>query len=54
MDEEYIDIPTLVISAEDEITILPALSGFHNLDGIINKENIDAICNAIKGENFTS
>jgi len=48
MEDEEIETSTIVISAEDEITILSSLSGFSNLDGIINKDNIDAICNSIK------
>jgi signal transduction histidine kinase len=50
MDDEHINTPTIVISAEDEITIMSSLSGFTNLDGIINKNNINDICASIKGE----
>jgi nitrogen-specific signal transduction histidine kinase/CheY-like chemotaxis protein len=52
MEEENIEIPTIVISAEDEIQISSSLSGSSNLEGIINKNNIDNICASIKGEVF--
>ncbi len=50
MEEESISIPTIVISAEDEIHISSSLSGSTNLEGIINKNNIDDICASIRGE----
>ncbi|MDD2449074.1 MAG: ATP-binding protein [Sulfurimonas sp.] len=53
MDEESIEIPTIVISAEDEITISSSLSGSTNLEGILNKSNISHICASIKGEAFS-
>jgi len=49
MEEENVHIPTVVISAEDEISISSSLSGSSNLEGIINKKDIDDICNSIKG-----
>ena len=52
MEEESISIPTIVISAEDEIHISSSLSGSTNLEGIINKNNIDDICASIRGEVF--
>ena len=53
MEEEHISIPTVVISAEDEIHISSSLSGSSNLEGIINKNNIDNICASIKGEAYS-
>ena len=53
MDEESIEIPTIVISAEDEITISSSLSGSTNLEDILNKNNIKHICASIKGEAFS-
>jgi len=50
MEEENISIPTVVISAEDEIHISSSLSGSTNLEGIINKNNVDDICASIRGE----
>ncbi len=52
MEEERIEIPTVVISAEDEIHISSSLSGSTNLEGIMNKNNIDDICASIKGISF--
>ena len=48
MEEEHIEVPSLVISAEDEVEILPSLSGTSNLEGVLNKKNIEEICKAIK------
>ncbi len=53
MEKEGIEIPTIVISAEDEITISSSLSGFTNLEAIINKNNINHICASIRGEVFS-
>ncbi|MCK9491590.1 MAG: ATP-binding protein [Sulfurimonas sp.] len=53
MEKEGILVSTIVISAEDEITISSSLSGSTNLEAIINKNNIDQICASIKGENFS-
>jgi len=53
MEEEQINIPTIVISAEDEIHISSSLSGSTNLEGIINKNNINDICASIKGETYS-
>jgi len=50
MEEENIDIPTIVISAEDEIIISSSLAGSSNLECIINKKNIDQICSSLRGE----
>lgn len=50
MEEENIEIPTIVISAEDEIIISTSLAGSTNLECIINKKNIDQICASIKGQ----
>jgi len=50
MEEENIEIPTMVISAEDEIVILSSLAGSSNLECIINKKNIDQICASLRGE----
>ena len=52
MEEENILIPTIVISAEDEIHISSSLSGSSNLEGIMNKNNIDNICASIKGNAY--
>jgi len=52
MEEEHIEIPTIVISAEEEIHISSSLSGSTNLEGIMNKNNIDNICASIRGEAF--
>jgi signal transduction histidine kinase/CheY-like chemotaxis protein len=54
MEEEKISIPTIVISAEDEIHISSSLSGSSNLEGILNKNNIDAICASLRGEAYQS
>jgi len=53
MEEESIEVPTIVISAEEEITISSSLTGSTNLEGIINKNNIDHICASIRGESFS-
>nr|WP_321267331.1 ATP-binding protein [uncultured Sulfurimonas sp.] len=53
MEKEAIEIPTVVISAEDEIHISSSLSGSTNLECIINKNNIDEICASIKGEAYS-
>ncbi|EQB40196.1 hypothetical protein M947_02360 [Sulfurimonas hongkongensis] len=53
MEEESIKIPTIVISAEEEIAISSSLTGSTNLEGIVNKHNIDHICASIKGEVFS-
>jgi len=50
MEEEHISIPTIVISAEDEICISSSLSGSSNLECIVNKNNIDQICASLRGE----
>jgi len=47
MEEEHIDMPSIVISAEDDVEILPSLSGTTNLQAVMNKKNIEDICNAI-------
>ena len=52
MESENISIPSIVISAEDEIHISSALSGSTNLQCIINKQNIDTICASIRGEKY--
>ena len=53
MEEEKIEIPTMVISAEDEIIISSSLAGSSNLECIINKKNIDQICSSLRGEMYT-
>lgn len=50
MEDENIDIPTIVISAEDEIIISSSLAGSSNLECIINKKDIDQICSSLRGE----
>lgn len=50
MEKEEIFIPSIVISAEDSIEILPSLKGSSNLEGIMTKDNILAICHAILGD----
>ncbi|MEA1956160.1 MAG: ATP-binding protein [Campylobacterota bacterium] len=47
MEDEDINIQTIVMSAEDEIHISSSLAGFSNLEGIMNKTNIEAICNML-------
>ena len=53
MEEENIDTPTIVISAEDEIIISSSLAGSSNLECIINKKNIDQICSSLRGEKLS-
>ena len=50
MESENISIPTIVISAEDEIYISSSLSGSTNLECILNKKDTDMICASIRGE----
>ena len=50
MEEEEIDIPAIIISAEDEIHISSSLSGSSNLECIINKKDVHKICASIRGE----
>jgi DNA-binding NtrC family response regulator len=50
MDDEKIDIPTVVISAEDDVKISSSLTNFSNLDGILKKDHIDEICRVINQE----
>jgi len=52
MEEEKINVPAIVISAEDEINISSSLSGSSNLECIINKKEIDEICNSLRGEKY--
>ena len=52
MESENIFIPSIVISAEDEINILSSLKGSSNLECIVNKKDIDKICASIRGEKF--
>jgi len=54
MEEEKISVPAIVISAEDEIHISSSLAGSSNLEGILNKNNIDAICASLRGEAYQS
>ncbi len=49
MEDEDISIPSIVISAEDEIHISSTLAGSSNLEGIMNKDNIETICKLLKG-----
>jgi len=48
MEDEHIKVPTIVISAEDDVEILPSLPEVKNLKKVLNKKNIDEICNSIK------
>jgi signal transduction histidine kinase len=50
MEKEKISIPSIVVSAEDEIHISSSLSGSSNLQCIINKNNINKICSSLRGE----
>lgn len=50
MESENIFIPSIVISAEDEIHISSSLAGSSNLECIINKKDIHKICASIRGE----
>lgn len=50
METENISIPSIIISAEDEIHISSSLSGSSNLECIINKKNISQIFKLIAGE----
>jgi len=52
MEFENIFIPSIVISAEDEVYISGSLSDSSNLECIINKSNINQICNAINGNKY--
>ena len=47
MEDENIQIPTIVISAEDEIHISSSLGDSSNLESIMNKKDIAEICNAL-------
>ncbi len=48
MEEEHIDVPSIVISAEDDINIAKSLSGFSNLQSILSKDDINHICSILK------
>ena len=50
MEAENISIPSIVISAEDEIHISSSLSGSSNLECIVNKKDVHEICASIRGE----
>ena len=50
MEIENIAIPSIIISAEDEIHISYSLSGSSNLECIMNKKDIHKICASIRGE----
>ncbi|MDF1875383.1 hypothetical protein JHD48_06525 [Sulfurimonas sp. SAG-AH-194-I05] len=52
MEAENISIPSIVISAEDEICISSSLSGSSNLQCIVNKKNIHEICASLRGEEY--
>ncbi|MEA2100301.1 MAG: ATP-binding protein [Campylobacterota bacterium] len=52
MESENINIPSIVISAEDEIHISSSLSGSTNLQCIVNKNDVNRICNSIRGEKY--
>jgi len=47
MEDNKINIQTIVMSAEDEINISSSLSGSSNLEGIMSKSNVEAICNML-------
>ena len=47
MESEHISIPSIVMSAEDEIHISSALSGSSNLQCIMNKKDVVEICASI-------
>ncbi len=52
MEEENISITAIVVSAEDEIHISSSLSGFNNLQCIINKKDVNQICASLRGESI--
>jgi len=53
MELENISIPSIVISAEDEIHISSSLSGSSNLQCIVNKQDVNKICASIRGEKYS-
>lgn len=50
MESENINIPAIVVSAEDEIHISKSLSGSSNLQCIINKNEVHKICTSLRGK----
>jgi len=48
MEDENIHVPTIVISAEDDINISNALSQSSNLESILNKDDVENICRILK------
>jgi len=54
MEQENISIPSIVVSAEDEIHISTSLSGSSNLQCILNKKDVDFICASLRGEKIES
>jgi len=53
MESENISIPSIIISAEDEIHISSSLGGSTNLECIMNKKDIHKICASIRGEAYS-
>ena len=47
MEDEGIHIQTIVMSAEDGISISSSLAGSSNLEGIMNKDHVEDICNML-------
>ena len=54
MEEEDIKIPTIIVSAEDEINISSSLVGSSNLESIMNKKDIIEICASLRGEAYSN
>jgi len=50
MEDERIGLESIIISAENDIQISTSLSNFSNLNGILSKDNVEEICNSIKGK----
>lgn len=48
MEDENISVPTIVISAEDDMNISNALSQSSNLESILNKDDVENICSVLK------
>jgi len=47
MEDENIHIQTIVMSAEEGLHISSSLSGSSNLEGIMNKDHVEDICNML-------
>ncbi|MBE0492164.1 MAG: hypothetical protein IBX44_07915 [Sulfurospirillum sp.] len=48
MDEQGIETPTIIISAEDDIKLVDYIGAAENVVGIFNKKDIEAICSILK------